>query len=221
MADTNKSLKIITIILAVLLIGFSFQLYISLEKINIQNQTINGLVAETNAQKVTISGLEISVNNLKQNLSTTETQLKNEIQKTRQLEDKITSLTLVSRADYDVMAVDNNDVGHLIPLEVVLRNGTGELLLNVANVLLDPTIQTSAQTAVHVARDVTRKNLADKDVLINIMSPLQEQLLISGGSGGSAMTLATIAAIQGKTLRKDVLIGCRGCPVPCSHRAKC
>ncbi|VVB92736.1 Lon protease [uncultured archaeon] len=104
------------------------------------------------------------------------------------------------------MAVDSNDIGHLIPLEVVLRNGTGELLLNVANVLLDPTIQTSAQTAVHVARDVTRKNLADKDTIINIISPSQEQLLISGGSGGSAMTLATIAAIQGKTPRKDILI---------------
>ncbi|MCZ7404694.1 MAG: hypothetical protein O8C67_07155 [Candidatus Methanoperedens sp.] len=102
--------------------------------------------------------------------------------------------------------MDNNDVGHLIPLEVILRNGTGELLLNVANVLLDQTLQSSAQTAVHVARDVARKSLTDKDVLINIQSPLQEQLLISGGSGGSAMTLTTIAAMQGKTMRKDVLI---------------
>ncbi|MCZ7382696.1 MAG: hypothetical protein O8C64_14140 [Candidatus Methanoperedens sp.] len=206
MVDNNKLLKIITIILSVLLIGSAFQLYTSLEKINLQNQAITGLTAETNAQKETISGLEISVNNLKQNLSTTEAQLKNEIQKTRQLEDKITSLTLVSRADYDVLAVDNNDVGHLIPLEVILRNGTGELLLNVANVLLDQTLQSSAQTAVHVARDVARKSLTDKDVLINIQSPLQEQLLISGGSGGSAMTLTTIAAMQGKTMRKDVLI---------------
>ncbi len=198
MADTNKLLKIITIILAVLLIGSAFQLYTNLQKINLQNQAIKSLTAETNAQKETISGLEI-------NLSTTEAQLKNETQKTQQLEDKITSLTLVSKSDYDVLAVDINDVGHVIPLEVILRNGTGELLLNVANVLLDPTIQSSAQTAVHVARDVTKENLADKDVVINIQSPV-EQLIISGGSGGSAMTLATIAAIQGKTPRKDVLI---------------
>jgi len=206
MVDNNKLLKIITIILSVLLIGGAFQIYTSNEKINLQDQAIVGLTADNNAQKQTISGLETSVNNLKQYLSANETILKNEIQKSQQLEDKITSLTLVSKADYDVMAVDNNDVGHLIPLEVVLRNGTGELLLNVANVLLDPTIQTSAQTAVHVARDVTRKNLANKDTIINIISPSQEQLLISGGSGGSAMTLATIAAIQGKTPRKDVLI---------------
>ncbi len=58
----------------------------------------------------------------------------------------------------------------------------------------------------HVARDIARKNLADKDIIINIKSPLQEQLLISGGSGGSAMTLAATAAMQGKTMRKDVLI---------------
>ncbi|MFZ3060089.1 MAG: S16 family serine protease [Candidatus Methanoperedens sp.] len=206
MAGTNKLLKIITLLLSVLLIGSAFQLYTSLEKINLQNQTITGLVTETNAQKETISGLEISVNNLKQNLSTTETQLKNETQRRQQLEDEIINLTMVSRADYDVLAVDNNDVGHLIPLEVILRNGTGELLLNVANVLLDQTLQSSAQTAVHVARDVARKNLADKDIIINIKSPLQEQLLISGGSGGSAMTLAATAAMQGKTMRKDVLI---------------
>jgi predicted ATP-dependent protease len=206
MADNNKLLKIITIILSVLLIGSAFQLYTSLEKINLQNQTITSKIAETNVQNETISGLEISVNNLKQNLSTTESQLKNETQRRQQLEDEITNLTMVSRADYDVLAVDNNDVGHLIPLEVILRKGTGDLLLNVANVLLDPTIQTSAQTAVHVARDITRKNLADKDILINIQSPLQEQLLISGGSGGSAMTLAAIAAMQGKTMRTDVLI---------------
>jgi predicted ATP-dependent protease len=205
MADTNKLLKIITIILSVLLIGSAFQLYTDIQKINLQNQTITGLTADTNAQKETISGLEISVNNLKQNLSTTETQLKNETQKSQQLEDEITKLTMVSRADYDVLAVDNNDVGHLIPLEVILRNGSGNLLLNVANILLDPTIQTSAQTAVHVAREITRKNLADKDILINIQSPV-EQLLLSGGSGGSAMTLAAIAAMEGKTLRKDVLI---------------
>jgi ATP-dependent Lon protease len=206
MADKNKLLKIITIILSVLLIGSASQLYVNLEKINFQNQTITGLITETNFQKETISELEISINNLKQNLSKTETQLENETQKRSQLEDQIINLTMVSRADYDVLAVDNNDVGRLIPLEVILRKGTGDLLLNVANVLLDPTIQSSAQTAVRVAREITRKNLADKDTLINIQSPLQEQLLISGGSGGSAMTLAAIAAMQGKTMRKDVLI---------------
>ncbi len=205
MADTNKSMRIISIILSVLLIISAFQLYSNLQKISFQDLTIRSLNAETNSQKETISGLQITVNNLKQNLSVTEAQLKNETNKTQQLEDKITSLTLVSTADYDALAVDINDVGHVIPLEVILRNGSGELLLNVANVLLDPTLQTSAQTAVHVARDVTRKNLADKDVIINIQSPVQ-QLIISGGSGGSAMTLATIAAIQGKTPRKDVLI---------------
>ncbi len=207
MADTNKLLKIITLLLSVLLIGSSFQLYSSLEKINLQNQTITGLIAETNAQKETISGLEISVNNLKQNLSRTETQLKNETQRRKQLEDDIINLTMVSKSDYGVLAVDDNDVGHLIPLEVIIKDGKGSLFLNVANVLFDETLQSSAQTAIQVARDVSRKNMADKDILINIKSPLVEQrLLISGGSAGGAITLAAIAAMQGKTLRKDVFM---------------
>ncbi len=49
--------------------------------------------------------------------------------------------------------------------------------------------------------------MADKDILINIKSPMvEERLLISGGSAGGAITLAAIAAIQGKTLRKDVFM---------------
>ncbi|MDD5474314.1 MAG: hypothetical protein PHU34_09245 [Candidatus Methanoperedens sp.] len=207
MADTNKLLKIITLLLSVLLIGSSFQLYSSLEKTNLQNQTITSLIAETNSQKETISGLEISVNNLKQNVSRTETLLKNETQRRAQLEEEIINLTMVAKSNYGVLAVDENDNGHVIPLEVIIKEGKGNLFLNVANVLFDETLQSSAQTAVHVARDVTRTSLVDKDILINIEAPAEAQgLVISGGSAGSAMTLAAMAAMQGKTLRKDVLI---------------
>ena len=64
--------------------------------------------------------------------------------------------------------------------------------------------QSSVQTAVLVAREVSRENMSDKDVLINIDAPVQEQKIsISGGSAGA---LAVMVALQGKTLRNDVLI---------------
>jgi len=207
MADKNKLLKIITLFLSVLLIGSSFQLYTSLEKIKLQNQTIIGLIVETNSQKEKISGLEISVNNLKHNLSRTEIQLKNETQTRQKLEKDIINLTMVARGNYDVLAVDENNVGHLIPLEVIIKEGSGNLFINVANVVVDETLQSSAQTAIQVARDVTRTSLKTKDILINIIAVEPGQnLIVAGGSGGAAITLAAMAAMQGRTLRKDVLI---------------
>ena len=207
MPDNNRSLKTIVLFLAVLLVGSSFLLFNSLEEIKSQDKTIGGLENISENQKAEISQLNASVTSLKQNLSTKEELLKNETRTRQRLEKDIINLTAVARSQYGVLAVDENDNGHFIPLEVVIKSGSGNLFLNVANVLFDETLQSSAQIAVHVARDITRTGMSDKDVLINIENPEPEQQLsVAGGSGGAAMTLAAMAAMQGKTVRKDVLI---------------
>ncbi len=210
----NRLLKIITVILSVLLLSSSFLLFENSEKIKLQNNTINGLTTLSESQKEQIKQLEstlfnfeIKISNLESNLSITEASLKNETQTRQKLEKEIINLTMVAKSEYGVLAVDENDRGHVIGLEVIVKEGKSNLFLNVANVLVDETLQSSAQTAVHVARDVTKTSLIDKDILINIKSEEPGQsLIISGGSAGAAMTLAVMAAMQGKTLRKDVLI---------------
>ncbi len=210
----NRLLKIITVILSVLLLVSSFFLFENAEKIELQNNTINDLTALSASQKEqikqlesTLSNFEIKISALESNLSITETLLKNETQTRQKLEKEIIKLSTVAKSDYGVLAVDESDRGHVIQLEVVVKEGKSNLFLNVANVLVDETLQSSAQTAVHVARDVTKTSLIDKDILINIKSEEPGQtLIISGGSAGAAMTLAVMAAMQGKTLRKDVLI---------------
>ncbi|GFO96175.1 hypothetical protein ig2599ANME_0362 [groundwater metagenome] len=207
MTDKSKLLKIITVILSALLIGSSFYLYESLERIKLQDKTVSDLINQTEAQKEKISQLEISITNIEQNLSRTEKQLKNETLTRQRLEEDIINLTMVAKSDYGVLAVDESNRGHLIPLEIIIKDGKGNLFLNVANVLFDETLQSSAQTAIYVARDVTRTSLLNKDVLINIKAPVEAQgIIISGGSAGAAITLAAIAAMQEKPLRKDVLI---------------
>ncbi len=210
----NRLLKIITVILSVLLLVSSFFLFENAEKIELQNNTINELTALSESQKEqikqlesTLSNFEIKISNLESNLSITETLLKNETQTRQKLEKEIINLSTVAKSEYGVLAVDENDRGHVIGLEVIVKEGKSNLFLNVANVLVDETLQSSAQTAIHVARDVTKTSLIDKDILINIKSEEPGQnLIISGGSAGAAMTLAAMAAMQGKTLRKDVLI---------------
>ncbi len=110
-------------------------------------------------------------------------------------------------ANYYVIAVDAQNRGNVIPLEVEIRSGNGSLFLNVANVLIDVDLQSSAQTAVMVARDIAKTSLYNKDVFINIRAPETAQgLEIGGGSGGAAFTLALISAMTGRALKTDVLI---------------
>lgn len=214
MSNNIRLLKTVTIILSVLLIASTVLLYEDNEKINTQNRTINELtsLSESQKEKITqlglaISNFEIKLSALETNLSRTEASLKNETQTRQKLEAEIINLTMVAKSEYGVLAVDETDRGHVIGLEVVVKDGKSNLFINVANVVVDATLQSSAQTAIHVARDVTKTSLTDKDILINIKSEEPGQtLIISGGSAGAAMTLAAMAAMQGKTLRKDVLI---------------
>ncbi len=202
----NKLLKIVTLVFSILLLASSYQLYVDTEKIKMQEKNISDLLNETSAKDRQLAQREITISDLKQNLSRTETLLKNETQTKQKLEAEIINLTTVNKVEYSVLAVDEFNQGHVIQLEVILKEGSGNLFLNVANVLVDETMQFSAQTAILVARDVTRTSLIKKDVLINIKSQEQANLIISGGSAGAAITLASIAAMQGRTIRKDVLI---------------
>jgi len=207
MQKNNSSPKIAIVILFILFLVSSFLLVTSFEEIKLKDNSITALTAESQVQKQTISQLESGITNLRGNLSRTEELLKNETQTRQKLEEEIINLTTVARSDYWVIGVDQNEIGHVIPLEVIIKEGTGNLFLNVANVLVDETMQSSAQTAIRVAREVTRTSLTDKDVFINIKSPAQEsQLSISGGSAGGAITVAAIAAMKGKQPLGDVLM---------------
>ena len=207
MPESNRTFKIIIFILSILLIGSSAFLFVSLEEIKQKDASITALSVEITSQKQQISQLGSDISNLKGNLSRTEMLLKNETQTRQKLEEEIINLTTVTKSDYGVLGVDENNIGHVIPLEVILKEGTSNLFLNVANVLVDESMQSSAQTAIQVAREVTRTSLTDKDVLINIKAPVQEgKLSLSGGSAGGAITIAAIAAMMGKEPRKDVLM---------------
>lgn len=204
MPDNNRSLKYIILFISVLLVASSLYSY---GQIKLQYETISTISAISENQKQTIALLEQNISRLKHNLSEKESSLKNETQTREGLEKEITNLTTVAKSNYAVMAVDENDKGHLIPLEVIIKSGKGNLFLNVANVLVDETLQSSAQTAILVARELSRKSLSDKDVLINIEADVQEQKIsIAGGSAGAAITLAAAAAMQNRTLRNDVFI---------------
>lgn len=145
MQDKNRSVKLIALALSVLLAFSSMLLYVNLEKVKAQDETIGFLTNQAQAQKEKISQLETSIMNLNQNLSLTERQLNNEMETRRKLENEILNLTMVNKRDFGILAVDENDVGHVIPLEIILKEGKGDLFINVAQVRYDETLQSSAR----------------------------------------------------------------------------
>lgn len=106
-------------------------------------------------------------------------------------------------ASANILAVKSNDnSGVLGKVIVEIDPGKGRVLMN-TNPFLEPDTQFSAETAVSVAQNYTKKDLSDKDVIISF--DISGQLL-GGPSAGAAMTTATIAAIERKQVKGDVAV---------------
>lgn len=83
-----------------------------------------------------------------------------------------------------------------------VRAGKGRVLIN-TNPFVEPDTQFSAETAVKIVQALANVSLNDRDVIFTFGN---ESNLVGGPSAGAAMTLAVLAAIENKTIRKDVAI---------------
>lgn len=100
-------------------------------------------------------------------------------------------------------AVDADGNGVLTDLTVSVRKGNGLVLVNIDNVLSKVDTQLSARTAAEYASEYTKIDLSDMDVIYDIKA---DSPVIAGPSAGAAMTIATIAALQNQSLRKETVI---------------
>ncbi len=102
-----------------------------------------------------------------------------------------------------VPAVDSNGNGVTTALSVEIENGTGRTLVDIDQLLFFVDTQFSIQTAKDVAVNKTNNDLSNYDLTYSIVSPAR---IIEGPSAGAGMTVATIAALEGKDIPKDVMI---------------
>ncbi len=192
-------------ILALVLVLFSF--IGAYQKLDQKNNDIKKLTERLDNQQHQIFDLENNIIILSSKLNVTEAELSEEKVQKEELVQEIFELKKTAKANYAVIGVNSEGKGSIIPLEVVIKSGNGSLFLNVANVLFDESLQSSAQTAVKVADEITKINPKNKDILIAIHAPVSnEKSEIGGGSGGAAMTIAIVAAIEGRNIRKEILI---------------
>ncbi len=102
-----------------------------------------------------------------------------------------------------LVAVDDEGNGVTADLTATVRTGKGLVLVNINNLVADIDTQTSARQAAEVAARIAEVDLNKYDVVFDIRTNADK---ISGGSAGTPMTLAAIAAFENKSLREDVAV---------------
>jgi uncharacterized protein len=102
-----------------------------------------------------------------------------------------------------VPAVDQDGNGVSTILEVQVVPGSGKALVNIDKLLFWVDTQNSMRTARSVAENVMGINLSSTDIVYTITANAS---VVEGPSAGAALTVATIAALQGKDTNQDVMM---------------
>ncbi len=102
-----------------------------------------------------------------------------------------------------VPAVDEKGVGLVTNLTVQVKPGEGRSLVDINNIFFWVDTQNSIRTAKKVAEEFTGMDLSRYDIEYSIAINASA---VEGPSAGAALAIATIAALEGKTLRPGVMI---------------
>ncbi len=101
-----------------------------------------------------------------------------------------------------VPAVDNRGNGVVGKIKTTVENGTGQILVNI-DILTGFLTQDSIKTAAAVASNLTNITLQNLDITYKAEV---NATAVDGPSAGAALTIATIFALENKTLPDDVMI---------------
>ena len=149
----------------------------------------------------------VSVNAYLYNLNSN---LKQELEQLKDVQDnKKDTVSFSNSQEVNVVsinlpAVNRDGRGVSTTLKVKASKGTGKTLVDIDGLFFWTDTQGSIRMAKEVASEVTNMDLSEIDLVYSISAG--EAQLISGPSAGAALTIATIAAIQGKDLNDNVMI---------------
>lgn len=116
---------------------------------------------------------------------------------------KFVSLNNATLITMNLPAVDDKGNGIVTLLVVETMPGTGRTLVDIDNLLFWADTQQSIRLARLVAANITGLDINNYDLIYNIHANAS---LIGGESAGAALTIATIAALQNKTIKNNVMI---------------
>ena len=102
-----------------------------------------------------------------------------------------------------VPAVDEQGNGVVTALDVQVSPGSGRILTNIDKLFFWVDTQNSIRKSTKVAEEITGKDLSKYDIVYTVKANAS---VIEGGSAGAALTVATIAALENKSLNNKVMI---------------
>ncbi|MEM5801827.1 MAG: S16 family serine protease [Candidatus Aenigmatarchaeota archaeon] len=115
---------------------------------------------------------------------------------------EITNITK-NKVSLFVPAIDNQGNGVPVKLSVEVLPGEGRVLVDINQILFWIDTQQSIRIAKDVAQNLTKADLSKIDLIYSVET---EATIIEGPSAGAALTIATIAAIQNKSVNQSVMI---------------
>lgn len=113
-----------------------------------------------------------------------------------------TAFTGTRTASTHIVAVSSTGGGSLGAVNVKVSPGDGSVLLN-ADPFIQTDTQVSAKTAMQVAEGFTNHSLANKDLTYGFRINGE---YVGGPSAGAAMTLATISAVENRSVPEEVAV---------------
>ncbi len=125
------------------------------------------------------------------------------VEEEKQTEQTFFSSTRGTRVLMYLPAVSSEGSGVNTILKVEASPGTGRTLTDIDNLLFWADTQHSIRIARRVAENITGKRMEDCDIVYTITANAS---LIGGPSAGAALAIATIAALEGKKPREEVMI---------------
>jgi len=108
-----------------------------------------------------------------------------------------------STATIRLPAVDNDDNGVVTLLTVQVIPGSGRILTDIDKLIFWVDTQNSIRKATAVAENVTGINVSRYDIIYTVHANAS---VIGGPSAGAAITMATIAALQNRSINQSVMI---------------
>ena len=107
------------------------------------------------------------------------------------------------KVETTLLAVDSEGRGVAPSLITEVRPGSGQVLVNINQVLAEIDAQYSARVAKQVVENISGLSLENVDVSFNIITNAN---FIGGQSAGGAMTLSLLSLILDKEINRSVLV---------------
>jgi len=167
-----------------------------------KNETIVALESKVDELEKKLEETNLEVYELQKSLNET----KDDLHEAKEDIEYLKNLYEIQTSEYAILAVDEDDEGVVVELEIKMERGEDNVLVDITRVIYRTDTQISVRSAFDVSKEYTGYQMNDSEIEVHISNPYEELLEIGGPSAGAAITVSIIHAIENESLTKDVLI---------------